>query len=69
MFCDFYLVKNFKIDTNSTTPESTEKICTNLESLEFYKFLDVGLDKFKNNDILPNKISHIFLVTTKLFTG
>ncbi len=35
-----------------------------MESLELYIFLT----EFKNNQILLNKISHKFLLTTKLFT-
>ncbi len=34
------------------------EISANLEFLEFYKFFDVCLTKFKNNRILLNKISH-----------
>jgi hypothetical protein len=30
-------------------------------------FIEVCLTKFKNNQILLNKISHRFLMTTKLF--
>jgi hypothetical protein len=41
----------------------------NLESLEVSEFFDVCLTKFKNNQILRNKISHRFQLTTKLFTG
>jgi len=37
MFCNFYLVKNYKIDSNSATTYSTEKISTYLESLELKK--------------------------------
>jgi hypothetical protein len=36
--------------------------------MEFYKFFDVCLTEFKNNQILINKISHRFLLTTKLIT-
>jgi hypothetical protein len=68
MFCNFYLVKNNKIAKNSTTTKAREKIITDLESLEFYKFFDVCFTKVKNNQILLNKISHKFLQTTKLFT-
>jgi hypothetical protein len=35
MFGNFYLVKNHKIANNSATTEATEKISTDLESLEF----------------------------------
>jgi hypothetical protein len=52
MFCNFYLVKNHKIAKNSTTTKAREKISTDLESLEFENFFDVGLTKFKNNQIL-----------------
>ncbi len=40
-----------------------------LESLEFQKLFYACLTKFKNNQILPNKISHWLLTSTKLFTG
>ncbi len=69
MFCNFYLVKNHKIaKKNSTTIKASTKISTYLESLEFYNFFGVCLTKFKSNQILFNKISHRFLLTTKLFT-
>jgi len=35
MFCNFYVVKNHKTATNSTTTKAREKISTALESLEF----------------------------------
>ncbi len=66
MFCNFYLVKNHKIAKNSTTTKAREKLSKVLESLEFF---DVSLTKFKNSQILLNKISHRFLLATKLFTG
>jgi len=66
MFCNFYLVKNHRIANNSTTTKAREKIRRGLESLEFF---DVCLTKFKNNQILPNKISHRSLLATKLFNG
>jgi hypothetical protein len=49
--------------------KSSKTVSTDLESLEFYKFFDVCLTKFKNNLIVLNKISHSFLLTTNLFTG
>jgi hypothetical protein len=55
-----------KIDKKSTTTKATEKISADLESLDLHKFFDVCLTKFKNNQILLNKISHRFLLTTKL---
>jgi hypothetical protein len=57
-----YLVKNHKIANRSTTAGAREKISTDLESL---KCLDIGFIKFKHYQILLNKISHIFLVTTE----
>ncbi len=65
MFCNFYLVKNHKIANNSATTEAREKISTDLESLEFQKFFDIGLTIFQNNQILHNKISHIFHLTNQ----
>jgi hypothetical protein len=38
MFCNFYLVKNRKIAKNSRAIQAREKISTDLESLELYKF-------------------------------
>jgi hypothetical protein len=35
MFCNFYLVKNQKIASDSATTEAREKMRTDLESLEF----------------------------------
>ena len=58
MFCNFYLVKNHNNAKNSTTTKAREKISTDLESLEFEKNFDVCLTKFKNNQILLNKITH-----------
>ncbi len=60
MFCNFYVVKNHKIVNNSATTETREKVITYLESLQFKKL-------FENNPILLNKISHRFVVTTKLY--
>ncbi len=56
-------MKNRKITNNSTIAKARVKISADLESLEFYKFFDVCLTKFKNYPILPNKISHRFLLT------
>jgi hypothetical protein len=39
MFCNFYLVKNHKIDKNSTTAKASDKISADLEWLEFHTFL------------------------------
>jgi len=69
MFCNFYLVKNHKIAKNVTTTKAREKIITDLESLKILEIFDVRLTTFKNNQNLINKISHIFLLATKLFTG
>jgi hypothetical protein len=69
MLCNFYAVKNHKIALNSTTNKAGEKISTDLETLEFQKFFDSRLTKFKNNYILLDKISHWFLLTAKLFSG
>jgi hypothetical protein len=57
MFCNFYLVKNYKISKNSTTTKARKKYCTDLESLEFLKLFDVSLTKFKNNKTLLNKLA------------
>jgi hypothetical protein len=65
MFCNFYLLKNHKIASNSATTKAREKISTYLESLELNKFFDVCLSKFENYKYLLNSICHRFLVTTK----
>ena len=69
IFWNFYSVKNHKIANNSTTAKAREKISTNLELFKFWIKIYVCLTKFKNNQILLNKISHIFLLTTKQWTG
>ncbi len=61
-------MKNNKIANNSATTEAREKICADLETLEFQKYSDVCLTKFENYQILLNKISHRFLLITKLFS-
>jgi hypothetical protein len=61
-------MKIFKIAHNSAATKAGEKLAQILESLEFWKFFYEGSTKFKNNQILLNKISHKFLLTTKLFT-
>ncbi len=66
MFCNIYLVKSHKIANNSATTEAREKISTVLESVEFYNFLNICLTKFENYQILLNKISHRFIMTTKI---
>jgi hypothetical protein len=67
MFYNFYLVKNHKITNNSATTEPREK------NKHFFGILriknDVCLTKFEIYQISLNKISHRFLVTTKLFSG
>jgi hypothetical protein len=62
-------VKNNKIAKNSTTTKASEKISGDLEILGFQLIFDICLTKFKNNQILLNKISHRFLLIIKLFTG
>ncbi len=69
MFCNFYFVKNHNIANNYATTEAGEKISIYLESLNFLKFLDVCLTKFENYKILLDKISHRFVVTTKILVG
>jgi hypothetical protein len=43
--------------------------CSNENTLKTLLKHDIHLTKFKNNQILLNKISHRFLPTTKLCTG
>jgi hypothetical protein len=69
MFCNFYLVKSHNIAHNTTSTEAREKINRDLESIEFLNFFAVYLTKFETYQILLNKISHRFLVTTKVFSG
>ncbi len=66
MFCNFYLVKNHKIAKNSTTSKAREK---NKYRFGIFRIFYVRLTKFKNNQILLNKISRRILLTTKVFTG
>ncbi len=65
MFCTFYLVKSHTIVEDSATTEAGENISTGLESVEFLKIST----KFENDQILFNKISYRFLMTTEPFTG
>ncbi len=65
MFCNFYFVKNHKIAKNSTIAKAREKISADLESLDFYQKIEVCSTKFENNQILLNRISDRFLLTTK----
>jgi hypothetical protein len=51
-------MKNDKIANNSTTTTAKEKISVDLEFLEFQNVCDVGLGKFKTNQILLNNISN-----------
>ncbi len=67
MLLNLHLVKNYTTAKNSTTSKVREKISTDLESLEL--IFNVFFTKFKNNQILLHKMSHRFLLTTKLFTG
>ncbi len=46
-----------------------EKVSIDLESLEFYNFFGVHLTLFDKYQILLNKISHRFLLTTKLYAS
>ena len=69
IFCNFYLAKSHKIDNNSATADARDKISIDLESLGIQKIFDVCLTKVENYKNLLNKISHRFLVTTKLYSG
>ncbi len=62
-------MKTHKIANNSATTEDREKISTDKESLEFKKFFDVCSTKFENYQILRDRISHGFIVTTNQFSG
>jgi hypothetical protein len=67
-FATFIWWNTTKLAKNSTTTNASEKISTDLESIELKK-VDACITKFKNNKILLNKIIHRSLLTTKLFTG
>jgi len=47
MFCDFYLVSNYKTANTSTTTKATEKMNTHLKSLEFETLLGYVLQNLK----------------------
>jgi hypothetical protein len=61
-------MKNYKIANDASPTKATEKISTDLESLEVQQFVESHLTKFKNNRILLNKMSHRFLVRARLLT-
>jgi hypothetical protein len=65
-FCNFYLVKSYKIVTNSLKPEKNKH---RFGIPRILQIVNACLTKFENQQILLNKISHIFLLTTKLFIG
>ncbi len=46
MFCNFYIVKNHKIDNNSTTTKARGKLNT-WNPYDFRKHFDIYLTKFK----------------------
>jgi hypothetical protein len=62
--CYANFTKYLKIANNSTNTKAREKISTYLESLEFRKYFDICLTKFRNNQIFRTKISHRILLTT-----
>jgi hypothetical protein len=68
MLCNFSIVKNHKIAKNSTTALAIKKYAQIWNPQNFKKYFDACLTKFKNNQILLNKISHRFLTTSYLFT-
>ncbi len=65
MFCNFHLVKNCKIANNLATTEGREK----KRISGIHKIFDACLTKLEIYKILLNKISHRFLLATKLFSG
>ncbi len=67
MFGSFCIVKSYKIANNSATTDARVKISGDLEFLEIKINFDIRLTKFEIYQVLPNKFSHRFLVTTKLF--
>ncbi len=69
MLSNFYFMQNHTIAISLVATEAREKISTYLKSLGFHKFFDAYLTKFKNYQILHNKINHRFLLTAKQFSG
>jgi hypothetical protein len=69
IFYSFNLVKNHKTAKNLTTTNAREKNKNRFGILRILVIFYIYFTKFKNNQILLNKISHRFLMTTKLFTG
>jgi hypothetical protein len=57
-------VKSHKIADNSESSEARYEISIDVESLKILKKIYVGLIKVENYQILLDKISHRFLVTT-----
>jgi hypothetical protein len=65
------LEKNHTIANNSAIFEAEVFLLlgTDLESLEFLNIFYACLTKFENYQILLDKISHIYILATKLFSG
>jgi hypothetical protein len=66
IFCNFCLVENCKIANNYAAAKAREK---NNHIFGILTFFWLCLTKCKNYQILLNKISHKFLVTTMLLSG
>jgi hypothetical protein len=70
MFCNFYSVRNRKVDNNLMNMVGKEKckrvfrIVGAFENFKMYVRIN-----FKNNLILLNKICRRFIMTSKLFIG
>jgi hypothetical protein len=60
-------VRNYKFAIKSATTEAGEKVIADLELFNFSNFL-MHIWVNKKQEILLNKISHRFLMTTNLFT-
>jgi hypothetical protein len=60
-------VKNYKIAKTSTTTKAREKMKHSFRIIDILDFY-VCFTKFKNHQILLDKISHRFQLTTKLST-
>ncbi len=63
---NFHLLKIHRFANELATTGTREKIWTDLESLEFGGNFDVGLTKFRINQILLNQTGGRFLMTAKL---
>jgi hypothetical protein len=60
MFCNFYLVKSYKISNNSATTEARERIYRRFGISRILEILKIGLTKFENYQIYLIKLATDF---------